>query len=140
MGDTCLDDDIGLQVPDDLLIAHEIFRQLDDRNAKPGERITVLLIPTDGGPDIRERFEGGIRVERIGVCVDVQRLGLGVYRDLHCRVLYQFRHSPCCISVFDGNQLCCRAGLSNKRCNLVQIVRVHDDDRCWRSCKRLCRR
>ena len=43
MGDTTLDDQIRLDLPNDLLHCHHVLRQLDDRAAHPREVVAVLV-------------------------------------------------------------------------------------------------
>ena len=42
VGDAGLDDQVGLDLPDDLLYRHHVLWLLDDRAAEPGEVVGVL--------------------------------------------------------------------------------------------------
>src|SRR5947209_6008058 len=71
MRDAGLDDDVWLQPRDRLLIPHDIGRQLNDRNAEPGEGVDVFLIPPDLEPEIGQELQAFVGVEIDDAVVEV---------------------------------------------------------------------
>ena len=103
MRHAALDDDVGADLPDELLHHHDVFRRLDDGDAEPRRLVADLLLPPRAREQVGDDLESLGRVD-VDLALSVGRVDL----DLGGRTVFEklgrvahaafFHHSIVCAS------------------------------------------